>query len=92
MVLTESVKGRERGFNHCNILGLENLVENCEDAWRKKWEVFRGFLDEGSEDLKRNLNVSGWRMIVRIGSKGDTKQSASRRMWKHTLSAGDIHH
>jgi hypothetical protein len=38
-------------------VGLEDLLEDLEDACCEQREVFGGLFDEGRQDLQGNLNV-----------------------------------
>lgn len=50
-------EGRDGRFDHGDVAGLEDLLEDLEDTGCEEGEVFGRLLDQRRQDLERDLDV-----------------------------------
>lgn len=92
MVLAENRKGRHRRLDHGDVVGLQNLIEDVEDALRKEGKLLGGLLDKGSKNLEGDLDIAMAWLVVRLcmvqetcrelgqGKDGDSCKSVRPRL------------
>ncbi len=75
MVFAKCLKGGDGRLDHGDVAGLEDHLEDLEDAWCEEGEVFRRLFDEGSEDLESDLDIPAGLLSVLLdsGRPGETK-------------------
>ena len=67
VVLAKCLKGWDGRLDHGNVIGLEDLLEDVEDAQRKEGEVFGCLFDQGGDDLEGDLYISAKKEAVSWG-------------------------
>lgn len=57
-MLAKGFEGGQRGLDHGDVVGSEDLAQDLEDILRKQGKILGGFLDQGCQYLQCDLDVA----------------------------------